>query len=186
MAKPEKCTATVKAKNGNPARPCKRYPRLGAKVCDSHGGASGQARRKAAERRVEATLMRAAQTMTVVPVGNPLEALQVFAGEVVGWKNLIAGRLQDILTTEEIRYASPAGEQLRAEVALFERALDRVTTILAAIAKLGIDERLAKITERQAERLDQLLAAVFIDLNLSEDQQREGKAHVARRIRSIG
>jgi hypothetical protein len=51
-----------------------------------------------------------------------------------------------------LRYeAAGAGtEQLRAEVSLFERALDRCTTVLATIAKLDIDARLARITELQA------------------------------------
>jgi hypothetical protein len=51
-----------------------------------------------------------------------------------------------------LRYENEAGgEQLRAEVALWERALDRCERFLTAMARLNIDERLAKISEQRAE-----------------------------------
>ena len=61
-----------------------------------------------------------------------------------------------------IRYESETGgEQLRAEIALWERALDRCITTLAAMAKLNIEERLAGIRKQTADMLERALDAAL-------------------------
>lgn len=185
MTDQPRCAATVKARDGQPARPCKRYPSHGSRVCTSHGAAAPQVRRKANERVVTQQLMATVKNMDLEPISDPLTALGVVAAEVLAWKNLLAGRLEQI-PPGELRYQTAAGEQLRSEVALYERSMTMAANVLASIAKLNIDERLSRITEAQAERMDMLLAAVFLDLALTPEQQREGRMHLAKRIRSMG
>jgi hypothetical protein len=65
-----------------------------------------------------------------------------------------------------MRYRDTSGEQLRAEVGLYERAMDRLGKFLTDYARLDIDNRLAAITTSQADRvidaIDAALAAAGI------------------------
>lgn len=67
---------------------------------------------------------------------------------------------------QEIRYKTrSSGEQLRSEVALFERSLERCARICADLVRLGIEDRAARVqrahTERLAEMLSQLMPALL-------------------------
>lgn len=140
---------TCKA-NRSDGRPCKKPPVRGALVCATHGGAAPQVRAAAAKRESEAEIRRALARLDVAVVEDPLTELGRLAGQVVAWKDALAERVNELTS---IRYAaSGAGtEQLRSEVALFERAMDRCAAVLGLIAKLDIDQRLARITEQQAD-----------------------------------
>lgn len=117
------------------------------------------------------------------PVQNPLEALQALAGRALALEHAIGTIVNDLNT---IRYGSDAGgEQLRSEVAVLERAMDRAGRLLVDIAKLNIDERLAKVTERQTEIVAGALAAALGEMGLSPEQQRDARSRVARHLRSV-
>jgi len=104
----------------------------------------------------------------VAPVTNPLEALADLAGEILATKDIFRDRVAQ-LQEEAWRYSDDkGGEQLRAELALYERALDRSNRVLADIARMKIDERLAAITEQQAQTLTTVITAVLRRLNLGD------------------
>jgi hypothetical protein len=151
-----RCTAQAKGTGDR----CKLPPIRGARVCRKHGGSAGQVKAKAgqraAERRLQQELHRIAEQLgPIEPVANPLAELSLLAGEALRWKEVIARQVEQL---DEFRYQDfRGGEQVRGEVLLFERALDRCASILVSIVRLNIDERLAVIDERQA----QLLAGVF-------------------------
>jgi hypothetical protein len=85
-----------------------------------------------------------------------------------------------------VRYGSEeGGEQLRAEVSVLERAMDRCGRLLVDIAKLNIEERLAKITETQARLVSDALAATFREMGLPAEQQRDARGRLARHLRSV-
>ncbi|MDP9091840.1 MAG: hypothetical protein M3N95_02585 [Actinomycetota bacterium] len=78
---------------------------------------------------------------------DPMRVILEAADNAAQWmrvcKTMVGG-------LDEVRYKSAgAGEQLRAEVALFERSMERVAKIHADVVRLGIEDRLVKITERQ-------------------------------------
>ena len=108
----------------------------------------------------------------VEPVQNPLLELSKIAGEALLWKQVIAERVAEL---EQLRYQGAGGEQVRAEIALFERALDRCSTVLANIVRLNIDERLATITDRQGHIIAAVITSVLEQLDLGDkaDQVRE-------------
>ncbi|WP_326768657.1 hypothetical protein OG978_32705 [Streptomyces sp. NBC_01591] len=87
--------------------------------------------------------------LDVAPVTDPLHALLELAGQTLAWQSATAELVNRL---ENIRYAGSNGaEQLRAEIALYERAMDRASSVLSSIARLNIEERVARVTERQAE-----------------------------------
>lgn len=149
---------------------------VGTGPCRTHGGNTRNHRTAALNQQAERTLA----DLNAPPVDNPLTELARITGQVVAWKNSIAERVNDLTS---LRYSTEDGEQLRAEVALFERALDRCERFLTAMARLNIDERLAAIEKQQAELVTYAVTTALEELGLSVDQQQEGRRHVARHLR---
>lgn len=162
----DRCTATTRA-----GEQC-RAPRVkGALVCRVHGGAAPQVQRAAAGRVVEEEARRTFGRLAdhAVPVADPFTALALMAGEVVAWKDFCAGRiadLRDLSSTDE-----KGAEQIDAEIALFERALDRCVSTLAAIAKLDIDARLARIDQMRADAVVRAVEAGIAAAGISDRAQ---------------
>lgn len=93
---------------------------------------------------------------------NPLEELLKLAAEVTRWKDICHSMVGHL---EEIRYRSgKSGEQVRAEITLYERSMDRAARILADITRLGIEARLASVNEETAARLMRVIDGVVSDL----------------------
>jgi hypothetical protein len=172
---PRRCTGTSKQSGER----CKRPPAKGLDKCSIHAGLS-KAKRKvaAAESRLRQDLAR----LDVAPVDNPLEEIARVAAQVLWFKDRVAERVNELTS---IRYSTDGGEQLRAEVALFERSLDRCEKFLTAMARLNIDERLARISEQQADLVTFAVTAALEELGLSPDQQTEARRHVARHLRAV-
>lgn len=132
-------TCSAKRKDG---QPCGGTPLRGADKCRMHLG-----KRTAVVKLEQAAAVQLAR-LNLTPVDDPLSALAGVTAEVLAWKDQIATKVNALTT---LRYSTEGGEQLRAEVALWERALDRCERFLTAMAKLNIDERLAAIAEAQAQ-----------------------------------
>ncbi|MEU8968157.1 hypothetical protein AB0D11_02580 [Streptomyces monashensis] len=164
---------------------CGRPARPGQHVCRFHGGNAPQTI-KAAERRVaEAELVtevhKQLARLDVAPVDNPLTALAELAGQVVAFKDALADRVNQL---SEIRYQAGTGEQVRAELVLFERALDRCNSVLSNMGRLNIDERLARVSEQQVETLTGAVDALLTHLGVTGDQAVEAKRFLARKLRA--
>ena len=132
-------------------------PHLGTGRCSWHGGSAPASVRAAARVQAEAQARQELARLDVEPVGNPLEALRTLAGQVVAWQQTCAGQVNKLT---DVRYEGTLhGEQLRAEVGMYQDALRQAASVLTSLAKLNIDERLATISERKAA----VLAAAFAE-----------------------
>ena len=117
------------------------------------------------------------------PVADPLEALQRLAGRALALEETIGELVNNL---RSVRYETETGgEQLRSEVAVLERAMDRCGRVLVDIAKLNIEERLARVTELQVQIVSDALAATFRDMGLPAEQQRDARGRIARHLRSV-
>jgi uncharacterized Zn finger protein (UPF0148 family) len=152
----------------------------GALVCHAHGGRAKQVKAKAAERAAEEKVRAVLARMDAEPISDPLSEMSKIAGEAVAWKDAIRDRVNELTS---IRYSTEGGEQLRAEIALFERAMDRCEKFLSSMARLNIDERLARISERQADIIIKAITATLAERGLSVEEQAEARRDVARRLR---
>jgi hypothetical protein len=156
-----------KARRSTDRQPCEAFAMDGAVVCSAHGGRAPQvkaaARRRGLERQAAAELAR----LDVQPLDDPLSELALLAGQVVAWKDAMAGLVNQLAG---LRYEGDgSGEQLRAEVALLERAFDRCERVLTAMARLNIDERLTEISEARAGQIMSFLAAVLRRFGVPDD-----------------
>lgn len=163
-------------------KPCGNSPMKGSPVCRMHGGATKQARAKAGERIVEDRAMKALAQLDVAPVADPLTALAELAGQAVAFKNAIAEKVNNLRT---IRYTDSKGsEQLRSELAVFERALDRCERFVTSMVKLGLDERLVRIEEAQADLVLTAIEAALDAVEVPADRRSDAKRAAIRILRA--
>lgn len=180
--------------------PCKKPPIKGATVCASHGGKAPQVRAAAARRVAEEQVRRGLARLDIDPIDDPFVELSKLAGQVVAWKDALADKVNQLTgggcsncgdgggEGDRIRYeAMGAGtEQLRAEVALFERALDRCGSVLGLIAKLNIDDRMARINERQADAVIRAIDAALASAGVNGPAAVAARQVAARELRAAG
>lgn len=173
-----RCGARTRREDGGP---CRLAPVPGGTRCRFHGGRTPQAQKAAARRLAEVDVMKAVGEVIGRPVANPLEALSLLGGQCLALKDRLAEMVADLdgVTIGE------GSEQVRAEILLFERALDRCANVLAVIARLNIDERLAVISERQADVIIGAVDAILDHLGIRNPAEREAAKAVAGRHLAI-
>lgn len=159
-------------------------PHPGIGCCKLHGGCTPNqvkaAERKDLEQKARKAFGRLADVSA--PIDDPLTALAHLAGHAVAWMEFLGDRIAEL---ERLAYSGEAGEQITGEIVLFERALDRCNTVLGTMARLNIDQRLAKISEQQLEIVTAAIVASLSELGLSVEQQREARAGVVRHLRLV-
>ncbi|WP_031171799.1 hypothetical protein [Streptosporangium roseum] len=150
-----RCSATRSRGRG----PCNNYAMNGADVCHAHGGRAPQTRRRAAERLAEQKARTAMSSYSPdpAPVDNPIAELLQLAGEIKTFKDYLAGRVAEMRADDWRRTDDKGTEQLRAEVTLYERAMDRTARVLGDLVRLDLETRLVRLNERQGA----MLAAVI-------------------------
>jgi hypothetical protein len=154
-----RCTATVKATGER----CKLPPLRGSVVCWKHGAGAPQVR-AAAERREAESAVLAAYERHSTNGDRPADvsaALLALVAEVRRWAEFTGARVE-ALTAADWR---PDDPRAAAELALYERSLDRAHRLLADVARLGLEARLARVTESQVIQLARTIRAVLGDLN---------------------
>jgi hypothetical protein len=116
-------------------------------------------------------------------VVNPLEVLAQLAAEALAMKDALAARVNAL---SEIRDTDlKGGEQLRAEVALYERALDRSANFVNLMAKSGFEAARVKMEHDQGMLVSYVLKRVLEALELNEHQQTIAGEVVPRELRRL-
>lgn len=161
------CRQSAGARTGN----------LGVGRCWLHGGASPNAKRAAGRELVHREITQAVEILGANPVDDPLRALQQLGGQVLAWKNALAARvdMNALLTANT--------EQVRAEVVLLERAMDRCATVLSAIARLDIDERLARVDEATALIVVRAVEAALAAVGMTGTAAETARQVISRHLR---
>lgn len=170
------------AKAKTTGKPCRKPPEPGATRCRIHGGASPRAQAAAQRRLAEAAAQQEIERFGILaPVADPLTALGELAGEVLALKTYFRGQVDRL---EQLRYQAGSGEQLRAEVGLYERALDRSMSLLTAMARLNVDDRLARISIAQRSTLVRAVETALAAAGVPEERLAEVRAVIARELRA--
>lgn len=155
----------------------------GTGPCKLHGGSTGSQSARASRIRAEGDARAVLARLGAEPIEDPLAALLKLAGQVVSWQEATASLVNGL---EELRYEdSKGGEQLRSEVQLYERAMDRAASVLSAIARLNIEERLARVSEQQAAAVVAAIEAALAAAGVEGDRVIEARRAVARHLRSV-
>lgn len=148
--------------------------------CRKHAGNSPGGIKNARELALREQAAEALARLDAPPVDDPLTELARLAGQVVAWKDSMAAKVNELT---DLRFTSALGaEQLRGELALWERALDRCAAVLSGMARLDIDARLVRIEEAKARMIAEAVRAALASTGASIEQQQEAKRVIARRL----
>lgn len=150
--------------------------------CRKHFGNFSNVVKAAETERLEYELREALVRLDVPPVEDPLTGLQKLGGEMLAWKEAIGRKVNDLTS---LRYEGVgSGEQLRAEVGLYERAVDRLERVLVSMARLNLDERLVRIREGQGKIIIAAVTAGLADVDIPGELQQEIRTAIARRLQA--
>jgi hypothetical protein len=138
---------------------------LNQKRCRFHGGRSPQALAAATRRMAESRATAAIDREGLRPVNDPISALRELAAEAMSVKDFFAAR---VAALEQLRYEGHAGEQVRAELTAYERALDRAGRFCVDLAKLNLDARMVAVSEAQGRMLAERVEAALLACGLSD------------------
>lgn len=185
-ATPDRSHPLCVARSKRTGEPCGNRPVTGSTVCRMHGGSAKQVRFAGRRRLAESKIRKALDQVEIREVDNPLAELRALTGEVVAWKDALATHVAAL--ADSYRFTDDKGaEQLRAEVALYERALDRSGKFLEMWARLGIDAMLAemqvRVTEGQVAALTRGLDAYRKAACVDDEAHQAGLAALAKEMR---
>lgn len=175
----QKCGRTSK-RTGDP---CTQWAIRGGTVCRMHGGAAKQVKQGAARRIVDAAITRTIRGTAMRDITNPLEELLQLTSEVIAFKDhvrLLIEQLGELSNTD-----GKGVEQVHALVGAYERALDRSGTWLATVAKLNIDERMARIDEATQTLVIRAMEAALASVGLVGPQAVTARHAFARQLKAV-
>jgi len=88
---------------------------------------------------------------------------------------------------DQVRYRAdgPGTEQHRAEVALYERAMDRTGRFLDALVRNGFKERRTQLSEDQGSLIAGAIQQILARLMLTAEQQALAPTVVPQALRSL-
>lgn len=178
-----KCTATR-----SDGEHCKAWAIKGASVCRVHGGSAPQVKAAAAVRVVEqkavAVIRKHFDART--PVTDPLAAIAEVAGEMVAVKDWLRQRVEAIQAQQmRVETFGQQAEQMRAEFQAYVGMLASCSKVIGDIARLNIEERMARVTELQAAAIISALDRTLAELGISGEQATKAKASIGRHLRVV-
>ncbi|HEY0889351.1 MAG TPA: HGGxSTG domain-containing protein [Nocardioides sp.] len=162
-------------------QPCGQPRMTGQRVCKMHGGKSKGAQENAEQRQAEAKADAAVRELwpglaDIEPVKDPIDLLARSAAALEHMADTVGARVNDlngkVATGESM-------SQLRAEVVLLDRLLDKVIKSSDRLASLGIAERQVEIQAAQAEIV---VAAVRLMLDALHGEVPGGLSPAAREV----
>ena len=170
-------------------RQCNQNAVRGLEFCRHHGGSHPAARQvgeRVMEDRIRQHRLKQMAEKYGLAVGeevNPLEELQGLIRECTALKDFLFEKVTEL---DEITYTDRIGvENVRQVMAMYERALERTGRILVDTGKLDIDNRLAKVTERQADLVATVLERVLTKMELGEDRREVVKGYLSEEFRKL-
>ena len=179
----KRCVAKSKASG----KRCNSWAIEGGTVCYMHGGASPIVK-AAAQQRVHAQRIAASAQATLAhegisPVEDPLEELGRLASASNALMQALGARVNALSDLEHFDAKnSPA---IKAEVQMYERAMDRTHRLLDSLVKHGYTEREIKIQETQVMLVSGVIKRVLSALGLSAEQQKNAQVLLATEFRQL-
>lgn len=164
--------------------------------CVNHGANLGGSQRQgaailtieqqAAQRLAEILSEGGEKLLHPEAVADPLSELLDLAAEMKAGKELLRQVTGYLYSKDRIRYAhSKVGEQLRMEILLYERALERFAKILIDISKLKIEDRLAGVREQTAAMLERALDMALEDSGVGIEGKHKARESFRRHLKVV-
>jgi hypothetical protein len=150
--------------------------------CRKHLGTTPNLKKAAERERVEHEARAALQGITdFEAISDPVLRLQMLAGRAERFMEVLGERVVEL---RSIRYAGDSGEQLRAEVGAYERAMTATGRLLVDLARLGLDERQVRLNERLVQLVNVAITGSLTELGLTGEQMAAARPVIARQLRT--
>jgi len=166
---------------------CGNYPLPGQEICRMHGGAAKQNREAAARRlATQAIEQQAEATLAhhgITAVEDPLAELGKLASASKAMTEALGARVNAL--TELEHFDLKQSPDLKAEVQMYERALDRTHRLLDSLIKAGYAERQVSIAEQEALLVAGVIRRVIAGLGLTTEQQAQASTLLAAEFRAL-
>lgn len=114
---------------------------------------------------------------------DPFEQLLLVAQELTGWKEICLAKVAKLKEDEWRWDGDRAGEQLRSEIVLYERAVKDAADLLIKIARLGIEERMMRIAERQQAIVETAIIRTLQELDIPLETQAKARVKIISHLR---
>lgn len=166
---------------------CGNYALPGLEVCRMHGGSAPMARAVSEQARRTKTIQASAEAVLahegIEAIEDPLGELGKLASAAKAFMEALGARVNSLDDLEHFDAKnSPA---IKAEVQMYERAVDRTHRLLDSLVKHGYAERQIQIQESEAMLVAGVLRRVIAALGLSSDQQKQAQVLLAAEFRQL-
>lgn len=166
---------------------CPMWAIKGGTVCYHHGGNAPQVRAAAAQRVATRSIQRSAEAVLahegIEAIDDPLDELGKLASSSKALTEALGARVNALQDLEHFDAKnSPA---IKAEVQMYERAMDRTHRLLDSLVKHGYAERQIRIQESEAMLVAGVLRRVIAGLGLSAEQQQQAQTLLAAEFRAL-
>jgi hypothetical protein len=105
-------------------------------------------------------------------VRDPLRVLAELAERALATERALAARVNELARGGRLRYRTSQGvEQLRAEVALWERWHRQAARLVDRLAHYGFFERKVALEEQEAALIVSIIRGILDDLHLTPEQE---------------
>lgn len=180
-------TPKCRAKAKTTGKQCANYVLPGQEICRMHGGSAPQ-NKAAAEvrlrtRKIEADANRDLAYIGLEPVEDPLAELSKLAGASQALMEALGARVNSL--TELEHFDAKNSPAIKAEVQMYERAMDRTHRLLDSLVKHGYMERQMQLQESEAMLVAGILKRVISSLGLAPEQQKQAMTLLATEFRSL-
>lgn len=149
-----------------------------------HGGTAPQVKAKAdrdaADADAAAAVRRILDDPDAAPVTDPIDRLARLAGRIEHAADAIGERVSALTAVGIVTAAG--GEQLRAEVVLWEKLLGHLHGALNSLIRAGYMERQQAAAEQQAHLLGQIVAAALDAAGVAGPAREVGMATARDRL----
>ena len=175
------------AKSKTTGKQCGNYSLPGQKVCRMHGGKASQnlaaAEVRIRTQKIEAQANASLAHIGLEPVEDPLGELSKLAGASQALMEALGARVNSL--TELEHFDAKNSPAIKAEVQMYERAMDRTHRLLDSLVKHGYAERQIQIQESEAMVEAGDLRRVIPTLGLEPAQQKQAQVLLAAEFRAM-
>jgi len=141
------------------------------------------AAQRLATQKIEASATAELAHLGITAVEDPLAELGKLANASTAMMKALGARVNNLKDLEH--YGAEYSPVLKAEVALYERAMDRTHRLLDSLVKHGYAERQVSIAEGEALLVAGVIRRVVAGLGLTPAQQTQAQELLAEEFRAL-
>ena len=170
-------------------RPCRNEAGKGTGFltgqCRKHGGNAPSSRKRAARIELEEIVKRQLGLTEWDPVTDPFSALADHAGKGKAVEEIMLAKVEELASLKQ--YGGDFGERIDVIFEAWERAYTRYGNVLTSMARLDLDDKIAKlqakVDKETARQIEAALAAALSVVDLNDEQRQSILRVLGERLR---